>query len=77
MTSFVKIGVYHILSVRHLNLPFIYLKNNYIGAAIDHAVTHAHLVPAVVEAEAAVTAGDVATGLCLAFLGILATRAQF
>lgn len=45
-----------------LNFQFVYLRNNYIDAAADHAVTHAHLVPAVVEAEAVVTAGGVATG---------------
>ncbi|KAK5835846.1 hypothetical protein PVK06_011559 [Gossypium arboreum] len=41
---------------------FVYLRNNYTGAAVDLAVTHAHLVLAVEEAEAAVTVGDVATG---------------
>ncbi|MBA0697763.1 hypothetical protein Goari_021289, partial [Gossypium aridum] len=38
------------------------LRNNYTGAAVDLAVTHAHLVLAVEEAEAAVIVGDVATG---------------
>ena len=57
-----------------LKFHFVYLGDNYIGAAVGHVVTHAHLVPAVVEAEAAVTAGGVATGLCLAFL---ATRVHF
>lgn len=38
-----------------------------IVAAVDHGVTHVHPVPDVVEAEAAVTAEGVVTGLYLAF----------
>ncbi|KAG8473762.1 hypothetical protein CXB51_036010 [Gossypium anomalum] len=50
-----------VLSIKHSNLPFIYFEDNSFDAAADHAVTLAHLAPTVVEAEAAVTAGDAVT----------------
>ncbi|MBA0665235.1 hypothetical protein Goklo_005124, partial [Gossypium klotzschianum] len=49
---------------QNIKFNFVYKRDYYIGTAVDPAVTHAHLVPAVVEAEAAVTAA----GLCLTLL---------